>query len=76
MRKNQQNFVGFSKVKAKIRKRIETNFSQLHGQFLWATNPAKSFLGLATRLLSKITAFTRIQYLNRFVFNRNEQNKN
>ena len=70
MRKNQLNFVKFSKTKAKIRKRIETNFSQLYGQFQWATNHAKSFLGMATRLLSKITAFTIIQYLNVFVFNR------
>ena len=70
MRKNQHNFVPFSRTKAKVRKRIETNFSQLHDQFLWITNHAKSFLGLATRLLSKITAFTMIQYLNVFVFNR------
>ena len=70
MRKNQHNYAPFSKAKGKIRKRIETNFSQLHGQFLWATNHAKSFLGLAKRLLSKITAFTMIQYLNFFVFNR------
>ena len=70
MRKNQLNFIPFSKVKSKIRKRIETNFSQLHGQFLWAVNHAKSFLGLATRVLSKIIAFTMIQYLNVFVLNR------
>ena len=70
MRKNQHNFIPFSKQKSNIRKRIETNFSQLHGQFLWAINHAKSFLGLATRILSKITAFTMIQYLNVFVFNR------
>ena len=69
-RKNQENFIPFSKTKAKIRKRIETNFSQLHGQFMWTVNHAKSFLGLSTRLLSKITAFTMIQYLNVFVFNR------
>ena len=68
MRKNQHDFKPFSKTKARIRKRIETNFSQLHGQFLWMINHAKSFLGLATRLLSKITAFTMIQYLNFFVF--------
>ena len=68
MRKNQCNFVPFSKEKLRIRKRIETNFSQLHGQFLWTINHAKSFLGLATRILSKITAFTMIQYLNVFVF--------
>lgn len=70
MRKNQHNYMPFSKVKGQIRKRIETNFSQLHGQFLWATNHAKSFLGLAIRLLSKITSFTMIQYLNFFVFNK------
>lgn len=70
MRRNQYHFVPFSKTKAKIRKRIETNFSQLHGQFLWNINHAKSFIGLATRLLSKITAFTIIQYLNYFIFNK------
>ena len=74
MRKNQHDFKPFSKTKAKIRKRIETNFSQLHGQFSWMINHAKSFLGLATRLLSKITAFTMIQYLNTFVLNRNINN--
>ena len=70
MRKNQKDFESFSWTKAKIRKRIETNFSQLSGQFLWDVNHAKSFDGLATRLLSKITSFTMIQYLNVFVFNR------
>ncbi|KAA6338648.1 hypothetical protein EZS27_013370 [termite gut metagenome] len=35
------------------------------------TNFAKTFAGLATRILSKITALTMIQYLNLFVFNRN-----
>ena len=60
----------FPKTKAKIRKRIEANFSQLNGQFSWTVNHAKSFLGLATRLRSKITAFTMIQYLNFFVFNK------
>jgi len=70
MRKNQYNFRPFSKTKAKIRKHIETNFSQLNGQFSWMINHAKSFLGLTTRLLSKITAFTMIRYLNTFVFNR------
>lgn len=73
-RKNQKCFKPFSKTKAKIRKRIETNFSQLHGQFNWQTNHAKSFLGLTTRLLSKITAFTVIQYLNVFVFGRPSNN--
>ncbi len=70
MRKNQHNYVAFSKAKSKIRKRIETNLSQLHGRFLLNTNPAKSFLRLATRMLSKITTFIMIQYLNYFVFKR------
>jgi len=70
LRKNQKGFKPFSKKKSIIRKRIETNFSQLHDQFSWAINHAKSFQGLVTRLLSKITAFTIIQYMNVFVFNR------
>ena len=70
MRKNQKGYVKFPKERGRIRKRIETNFSQLKDQFNWATNHAKSFLGLGTRLLSKITSFTMIQYLNVFVFHR------
>ena len=68
MRKNQHNFVEFSNTKSKIRKRIETNISQLCGQFTINTNFAKTFQGLAIRIVSKITSFTRIQYLNFFVF--------
>ena len=70
MRKNQHNFVEFSRMKSKIRKRIETNISQLCGQFTINTNFAKTFQGLATRIVSKITSFTMIQYLNFFVFKR------
>jgi hypothetical protein len=70
MRKNQHNFVEFSRTKSKIRKRIETNISQLCGQFTINTNFAKTFQGLATRIVSKITSFTMIQYLNFFVFKR------
>lgn len=69
-RKNQLDFVPFSKQKAKFRKRIENTFSQLSDQFSLHINHAKSFLGLATRVLSKITTFTMIQYLNLFVFHR------
>ena len=57
MRKNQNHFVKFSKTKAKIRKRIETNFSQLHGQFSWTVNHAKSFLGLTMIQLLKSVCF-------------------
>ncbi len=70
MRKNQHDFVEFSKTKSKIRKRIETAISQLGGQFLVHINLAKTFQGLATRIASKITSFTMIQYLNFFVFKR------
>lgn len=71
MRKNQKNFQKFSKTKAKIRKMIETRISQLEGQFTLKMNYAKSFQGLITRILSKITALTTIQYLNQFVFHKN-----
>ena len=70
MRKNQHDLVAFSKMKSKIRKRIETNISQLCGQFTININFAKTFQGLATRIVSKITSFTMIQYLNFFVFKR------
>ena len=70
MRKNQKDFVTFSKTKSKIRKRIETAISQLNGQFNIHINLAKTFQGLATRIASKITSFTMIQYLNFFVFKR------
>ena len=70
MRKNQHDFVEFSRTKSKIRKRIETAISQLGGQFSININFAKSFLGLATRIASKIVSFTMIQYLNFFVFKR------
>jgi hypothetical protein len=70
MRKNQHDFVVFSKTKSRIRKRIETAISQLNGQFNIHINLAKTFQGLATRIVSKITSFTMIQYLNFFVFKR------
>ncbi|PLX11540.1 MAG: IS982 family transposase, partial [Marinilabiliales bacterium] len=43
---------------------------QLCDQFLIRRNYAKSFDGFKTRILSKISAMTMIQYLNRFVYNR------
>ncbi|HRS19295.1 MAG TPA: transposase, partial [Bacteroidales bacterium] len=58
----------------KSRKRIETLFSQLCDQFMIRRNYAKSFEGFKTRILSKITALTVIQGINKFVFNRNSNN--
>ncbi len=34
-------------------------------------NYAKSFEGYKTRILSKTTALTLIQYINKFIYNRN-----
>lgn len=58
----------------KKRKRIETLFSQLCDQFMIRRNYAKPFQGLKTRILSKITALTTIQYINKFIFDRNINN--
>lgn len=58
----------------KYRKRIETLFSQLCDQFMIRRNYAKSFQGFKTRILAKITTLTTIQYLNKFVFDRNINN--
>ena len=52
------------------RKRIETLFSQPCDQFMIRRNYAKSFDGFRTRILSKISSLTMIQYLNKFVFDR------
>lgn len=50
--------------KQRIRKRIETCFSQLKDQYRLASNYAKSFYGFMTRVVSKIAAFTVAQYIN------------
>jgi len=64
MRKNQKNFKHFPSVLRKARKRIETLFSQLCDQFMIRRNYAKTFEGFSTRILSKITALTLIQWHN------------
>jgi hypothetical protein len=43
-------------------------------QFLIRRNYAKSFEGFKTRILSKITALTLVQFINRFVFDRDLNN--
>lgn len=74
MRSNQKNYQAQPYVFRKSRKRIETLFSQLCDQFLIRRNYAKTFEGFKTRILSKITALTTIQFLNKFVYNRNLNN--
>lgn len=70
MRNNQKNYQKQKYIFRKSRKRIETLFSQLCDQFKIRNNYAKSFNGFKTRVLSKITALTFIQFVNVFVFNR------
>ena len=74
MRNNQKIYKQQPYVFRKKRKRIETLFSQLCDQFMIRRNYAKSFDGFKTRILSKITALTTIQYINRFIFKRNINN--
>ena len=74
MRSNQKNYKKQSYLFMKSRKRIETLFSQLCDQFKIRNNYAKSFNGFKTRVLSKITALTFIQFVNVFVFNRKMNN--
>ena len=63
-RRNQTDYQPFSPIMRKARKRIETLFSQLCDQFMIRRNYAKTCHGLATRVLSKITALTMIQWSN------------
>lgn len=74
MRTNQRDFKPQPYIFRKSRKRIETLFSQLCDQFKIRNNYAKTFEGFKTRILSKLTALTMIQYLNKFVFQRNINN--
>lgn len=65
MRVNQHDYQKQPYLFRKTRKRIETLFSQLCDQFMIRRNYAKSFDGYKTRILSKITAVTAIQMINK-----------
>jgi len=73
MRKNQHQYKSYPVIFKKSRKRIETLFSQLCDQFMIRRNYAKTFEGYRTRILSKITALTIIQLINKKL-NRNINN--
>ncbi|WPC12948.1 IS982 family transposase [Riemerella anatipestifer] len=64
MRSNQKDYIPQFSLYKKKRKRIETFFSQLCDQFMIKRNYAKTFEGFKTRIISKITAATVIQYIN------------
>lgn len=70
MRINQKDFKPYPFVFKKCRKRIETIFSQLCDLpiaigIMLKRNYAKSFVGLATRVISKIAGLTILQYINK-----------
>ncbi len=67
MRNNQKDYKKQSYIFRKNKKRIKTLFSQLCDQFMICRNYAKSFQGFKTRILSKITALTVVQYINKFI---------
>lgn len=69
-RANQKSSTPQPYILKRARKRIETLYSQLCDQFLIRRNYAKTFDGFKTRILSKVTAMTMIQFLNHFVFNK------
>ena len=70
IRTNQSGNKKYPYIFRKSRKRIETRYSQLCDRFLIRRNYAKTFIGFKTRILSKITALTVVQYINRFINNR------
>lgn len=73
-RNNQKGYKPQFSLFRKARKRIETLFSQMCDQFMVRRNYAKSFDGFRTRILTKITAMTVIQYINKNIFGRNINN--
>jgi hypothetical protein len=70
VRSNQKDGKPVIRVLKKVRKRIETVFSQLCDQFMIQRNYAKSFTGFKSRVLAKVTGFTILQFLNKFIYNK------
>lgn len=70
VRSNQKEQKPVIRILKKVRKRIETVFSQLCDQFMMQRNYAKSFAGFKCRILTKVTGFTALQFLNKFIYNK------
>lgn len=68
LRNNQNEEKPVLPILRKVRKRIETVFSQLCDQFLIQRNYAKSFTGFKCRILAKVTGLTVLQFLNKFIY--------
>ena len=69
LRNNQTDQKPIIWILKKVRKRIETVFSQLCDQFMIQRIYAKSFTGFKSRILAKVTGFTILQFLNKFIYN-------
>src|SRR5690606_10152068 len=65
IRSNQHDKKAAAPIFTRVRKRIETLFSQLCDQFMLKRNYAKSAAGLSIRVLNKITAVTCLQFINK-----------
>ena len=70
LRSNQKGQEPKMWILKKVRKRIETVFSQLCDQFMMQRNYAKSFTGFKSRVLAKVTSLTVLQFLNKFIYNK------
>jgi hypothetical protein len=70
LRSNQKDQKPVIRILKKVRKRIETVFSQLCDQFMIQRNYAKSFTGFKSRILAKVSGLTILQFLNKFINNR------
>ncbi len=70
MRSNQKHFKPYPGIFRRMRKRLETLFSQLCDQFMIRRNYAKTYKGFRTRILAKITALTIVQFINYFILDR------
>lgn len=62
---NQKEWKPLYKPFGKVRKRIETLFSQCTDQFNIMRNYAKDYIGFFTRIISKMSALTVSQYINK-----------
>ncbi len=69
LRNNQKEQKPVIRILQKVRKRIETVFSQLCDHFMIQRNYAKSFNGFKSRILAKVAGFTILQFLNKFIYN-------
>ena len=70
LRGNQKEQQPVMWILKKVRKRIETVFSQLCDQFMVQRNYAKSFAGFKCRILAKIAGLTILQFLNKFIYHK------